>query len=394
MTHTESQIRSAPQTYPQPTTLTALALLFAATLTIMAGATIAPSLPAMREHFSGLPQSDVLVRLVLTLPALVIALTSPIMGVLSDRWGRKPLLVAGLVVYVVAGSAGYVIENIWLMLLSRALLGVAVAAVMTANTALMADLFQGEARNRILGMQGVFSNAGGTLFLVVGGLLAQKHWHLPFLIYLLPVLLLPLVWAQVPAVRSQQPASAAASRLPLNILWPIYAAAFLTFLLFYLIPTQLPFYLTGRFGASSSVSGLMVALTNLIGVFAGLLYVRVGSRMKPVRLSSLAFALLGIGLVLVGLSGSYLGIGLGVLVLGLGVGLSFPNLTAWLARVAPAEVRGRAIGLLSSSLFLGQFMSPLLTQPVAHLTSLQSMFWLVGAFALLVALLFSRLRTI
>ena len=391
MTHPEIQTRPERQASPQPTTLTALALLFAATLTIMAGATIAPSLPAMREHFSALPQSDVLVRLVLTLPALVVALTSPLMGVLSDRWGRKPLLLAGLVLYVVAGSAGFVIEQLWLMLLSRALLGVAVAAVMTANTALMADLFQGEARNRILGMQGVFSNAGGTLFLVVGGLLAQQHWHLPFLIYLLPVLLLPLVWAQVPAVRAQPPASAAASRLPMNVLWPIYAAAFLTFLLFYLIPTQLPFYLTGRCGASSGVSGLMVALTNLIGIFAGLLYVRVGSRLAPVRLGSLAFALLGLGLMLVGLSGSYLGIGLGVL--GLGVGLSFPNLTAWLTQVAPVAVRGRAIGLLSSSLFLGQFMSPLLTQPVAHLTSLRSMFWLVGGFALLVALVFSRLRT-
>lgn len=98
MTQTESQTRPELQTPSQPTTLTALALLFAATLTIMAGATIAPSLPAMREHFSALPQRDVLVRLVLTLPALVIALTSPLMGVLSDRWGRKPLLLAGLVV--------------------------------------------------------------------------------------------------------------------------------------------------------------------------------------------------------------------------------------------------------------------------------------------------------
>ncbi|WP_278913668.1 hypothetical protein [Deinococcus wulumuqiensis] len=85
MTQTESQTRPELQTPSQPTTLTALALLFAATLTIMAGATIAPSLPAMREHFSALPQRDVLVRLVLTLPALVIALTWPL------RRAERPL---------------------------------------------------------------------------------------------------------------------------------------------------------------------------------------------------------------------------------------------------------------------------------------------------------------
>ena len=80
-------------------------LLASAALTIMAGATIAPSLPAMREVFVGTPGAEVLVRLVLTITALAIALTAPLAGLFADRVGRRPLLVGSLVLYALAGSA-------------------------------------------------------------------------------------------------------------------------------------------------------------------------------------------------------------------------------------------------------------------------------------------------
>lgn len=382
---------------PPVSRLTSLALLLTATLTIMAGATIAPSLPEMQEHFRAVPHAELLVRLVLTLPALMIALASPLMGSLSDRWGRKPLLLLGMALYIVAGAAGAVIENIWLLLLSRALLGVGVAGILTANTALMADLFDGPARGRILGMQGVFTNVGGALFLLAGGLLAQRNWHAPFLIYLLPVLLLPLAWSQIPNVRSasptpQQPDRAAPAALPWGKLWPIYAAGFLTFLLFYQVPTQVPFYLTQRFGASSSVSGGVVALTNVAGVVSGLLFVRLGQRFPAPRLSAFALLAIGIGLVMTGLAGGYAGVVAGVFLLGLGVGVNYPNFTGWLTRLAPPAVRGRAIGILSSSVFLGQFLSPIVSQPIARATSLSAMFWITGLVAVLVGLPFFRVR--
>jgi hypothetical protein len=64
-----------------PDTLSVKAtLLLVSTLTVMAGATIAPSLPAMRQHFTEVPNVDYWVRLVLTVPALFIAL-----GVIA-RW--------------------------------------------------------------------------------------------------------------------------------------------------------------------------------------------------------------------------------------------------------------------------------------------------------------------
>ncbi|HHP7243970.1 MAG TPA: hypothetical protein ACFE0H_04710 [Elainellaceae cyanobacterium] len=64
-------------------------LLLLSTLTVMAGATIAPSLPSMQAVFADTANVEYLVRLVLTIPALFIALGAPIVDVLIDRLGRN-----------------------------------------------------------------------------------------------------------------------------------------------------------------------------------------------------------------------------------------------------------------------------------------------------------------
>ena len=69
-----------------------LTLLAVATLIVMSGATITPSLPAMEAHFAGVPNVEILVRLVATTPALFIVLGAPAVGYIADRWGRKRLL--------------------------------------------------------------------------------------------------------------------------------------------------------------------------------------------------------------------------------------------------------------------------------------------------------------
>ena len=56
--------------------LTRATILLVSTLTVMSGATISPSLPAMQAHFSGVPNADFWVRLVLTVPALFIVWTA------------------------------------------------------------------------------------------------------------------------------------------------------------------------------------------------------------------------------------------------------------------------------------------------------------------------------
>lgn len=374
---------------PAPTVgvLARTLLLLAATLTVMSGATIAPSLPAMRQHFQGVPNADVLVRLVLTVPAIAITLGAPLAGRLADIWGRKPLLLSAMLLYGVAGAGGFLLDHLPLLLTSRALLGLAVAGVMTANTALIADLFEGEARGRFLGAQAAFTALGGVVFLLLGGFLADLDWRAPFLVYLSALALFPFVWFSVPEARqAERAAGRAKARLPWRGLLPIYLAAFGALVFFYTIPTQLPFYLAQRFDAAPSLSGAAIALASGFGALASLLYPRVKARLSHLQVVTLSFALVGVGLVAIGAAPTAVLVALGLVILGLGNGLAVPNLNLWLTNLVPAETRGQALGLLTAAIFLGQFASPLLSQPLANTLGLGGAYAALGGLVLLLAL--------
>ncbi len=102
MTRTASSPTATPA-FTGPSSQIRLTLLILSALTIMAGATIAPALPAMQAHFAGVPNANLLVKLALTIVGLAIALSAPLSGILADRFGRRPVLIGSLLLYAVAG---------------------------------------------------------------------------------------------------------------------------------------------------------------------------------------------------------------------------------------------------------------------------------------------------
>lgn len=67
-------------------------LLLVSTLTVMVDTVISPALPALHAHFAGVENVDLLARLVLTFPSIFVALSAPVIGILIDKIGRKPVL--------------------------------------------------------------------------------------------------------------------------------------------------------------------------------------------------------------------------------------------------------------------------------------------------------------
>ncbi|MFN3227428.1 MAG: MFS transporter, partial [Hyphomicrobiales bacterium] len=149
-----------------PRAATLWALLLASSLTVMAGATIAPALPQIEATFAGTPHMELLTRLVLTVTAIFTVVGSPLAGLFVDRFGRKPLLIVGLVLYAVAGTSGLYVDSLVGLLVGRAVLGLAVACNMTAATTLFADLYSGSERAKALGRQSAFMGIGGVAFLL------------------------------------------------------------------------------------------------------------------------------------------------------------------------------------------------------------------------------------
>lgn len=344
-------------------------LLLSSSLTVMAGATIAPSLPAMRDYFAATPNADYWVRLILTVPALFIAIGAPFVGTAIDRFGRKPLLTFAVLLYGIAGTSGAVLNDIGMILIGRVLLGLSVAGIMTTATALIADYYTGAARAQFLGFQAAFMGLGGVLFLSLGGFLADVNWRMPFLIYLLALLILPLVVFVLPEPNRMQIGDQAGAEATEVFPWQIagltYVAALLSQIVFYLIPVQLPFYLKQLVNATASQSGLAIALATLFSAASAISYKQIKARLSFMGIYAIAFINMAVGYFVISVSLSYGMVLVGLAIAGVGLGLLTPNMNVCLTSVTPTSLRGRVLGGLTTAFFLGQFISPILSQPLS-----------------------------
>lgn len=372
-------------------------LLFISTLTIMSGATISASLPGIAARFADVENVALLSRLVLTLPAVFIALFSPAAGFLVDRFGRKPLLVASLGLFAIAGASGLVLDTLPGLLVGRAALGIAVGGIMTATTALVGDFFQGAARDRYMGLQQAFVGVGGTLFLTGGGFLAEVHWRGPFLIYTVAVLLVPAALAFLPEPRRARPAGPATGESRLGgraaaLLALLFLAAAVNMIAFYMVPTQLPFYLETLGFAAPSLAGTAIGAGQLVGVVSALAFAPFRRLAGIMGVFGLGFVSAGLSFLLLSGAESYAGVLAAMAVSGVCMGTIMPNFAAAAMLLAPPARRGRVSGLLVSSIFAGQFLSPIVSQPLIAASGYDGAYALVGAVVLVFGIVAFALR--
>jgi MFS family permease len=375
---------------------TRVTLLVASMLTIMASATIAPSLPAMLQHFESVPNSAYWVRLVLTLPALFIAISAPVLGVLVDRIGRKPLLFLSLIIYGLAGSSGLWLNSLDMIIIGRALLGVSVAGISISTTTLIADYYSGAARGKFLGLQAAFSSLGGVVFVSLGGWLADIGWRNPFMIYFVALLVLPAIWSflsEPPRQDSTQSLantdnSEKSSRLPYLIIGLTFAAAMLGQMAFYTIPVQIPFYLKNLFQSSASQSGIAIAIGTLGSAISAFQYQRIKAKLTFFSIYGIAFSTMALGFGLISLGSSFTIVIVGLGTVGIGLGLVMPNMTFCLTSATPANMRGKILGGLTTSMFLGQFVSPLVSQPLSLAIGLNMTYGVAGIAMMILAIAF------
>jgi len=351
-------------------------LLACASLTVMAGATIAPGLPGLFEHFKDHPDADYLTRFILTVPGLAIAISAPIAGVMADKLGRRVLLQVGVALYIVAGSAGLWLDALSWLLVSRFLLGISVGMVMVCSTALLTDHFQGAERDRAMGIQSSAMAAGGIVFISAGSILADISWRAPFGVYLMPVMLFPLIYWFItkPPPGIEEP-GVVEDHFPVKHSVLMYALGFITMIMFYFIPTQLPF-LAIELGADSlKYAGFAVVFSQIFASVASANYQRLRAAISNQAILLFSFLAMSIGFLMLSQATTLTGMFLSMPLLGIGLGFNFPNLTIWLMSRVPSTMRGRASGGLTTAVFLGQFLSPLISQPLVKLYGLSGAFF-------------------
>jgi MFS family permease len=291
--------------------------------------------------------------------------------------------------YGLAGSSGLFLNEIGWILLGRLVLGLSVAGTMTTATTLIADYYLGAARAQFLGFQAASIGLGGVFVLTLGGYLADISWRLPFLLYAVAWLLVPLVVLVLPEPERRSPAEtmplevASPERMPWALVMTTFAIALLVQIAFYMIPTQLPFYLQRLTNTNGSQTGLAIALTISAAATSSLNYQRLKARLTFAAIYALGFGLMGTGYLVISQAPSYGTVAIGLAIAGLGLGLFSPNMTVWLTSSTPAALRGRILGGLTTSFFLGQFVSPLVSQPLSQRLGMAATYGLAGGLLLM-----------
>ena len=366
------------------TKLSKVVLWLIAALTMLSGATIAASLPGISKHFVGSDESEILSRLILTIPALTIAIVAPIAGVVIHKFGRLTPIYIALACYAVTGVSGLFADSIWSLLAGRIGLGASVAVLMTAGTTLTGEYFRGAERDKFLSMQGAFVTLGGVFFLTGGGLLSDISWRAPFGVYFVSLLLIPLVAIALhePKIHHDAQAGSFFGEGGYWDAFPIFCAAFATMIIFYIVPTQLPFLIMDYMGGSGKDAGIVMGIGPFFAAMSALMYAKLKSRLSLKAIFVLICALQGVGLGCVGLAEYVWQLYLPFVFVGLGSGLAMANTQVWFLDVVSEAKRAKLAGILTGSFFLGQFCSPLFVHPFLSVMSLSGVFGLFGGILL------------
>ena len=365
-----------------------ITILLGSSLSVLTVTILAPSLPTMLAVFKDVPNSELLVRLVLTTPALFIAIGAPFSGFLLDRLGRKSILITALVIYSLSGSAGFFLNSIYGILISRAILGLSISAIMSGFTTLIIDYFKDAQLDRFMGYQSAFISFGGMGFIFIGGLLADINWRLVFLVHLLAIIV--LIFTALTVNEPERKASTgkvkdSKSVIPYKTIGLIYLTTFVSILIFFIFPLQVPFHLTS---ASGSLVGLALSVQGLAGAIIALQFGKIKSRLSFSEIFIMIFIFFGINHVILSFTDDFSSVILALIFGGLGIGLLPANINVWLASVVPSDLRGRAVGGLTMSLFIGQFLTPIISQPFLARLGISGMFFSFGILSFIAASIF------
>ena len=357
---------------------TKLTLFLIALSTMMSNVAIVTMLPHLKEIFKDVNNIEFLSRLMITIPSLMIALLAPFLGHLIYRFGKKISAILALILFSISGSGGLYLDSIDALLISRAFLGIAIASLMIVSTSLVGDYFKGEQRNKFMGFQSAFTSIGGIIFVVGGGILSDINWRYPFGIYLIGLVLLPFVIKYLVEIEIDNKKQIE-ENIELNTnLFSIYFLAFLMMVIFYILPTQIPFLMINKFGASGALTGLIISIAFIFHAIGSITFAKLKIKFDFKVIYIMGLAILAFGFIIIGFVSHVYWFFFTASLMGFGGGIMMTNVTAWMLSCTHSTKRVKSSGYLTSSFFMGQFFSPIVTMPVVSLVGVQNSFIILG----------------
>ena len=346
---------------------------------------VIPVLPLYAERFGASP---LIIGLLLSSYSAMQALCAPLLGKLSDRVGRRPVLLISLL----GTAAGFLLmglaNTLWLLFIARIIDG-ATGGNIAAAQAYIADVTRPEERSKGMGLIGAAFGLGFIFGPAIGGLLSHLSLSAPFffaaaltaanaaaLYFLLPESL-------APALRGHARRHLAVAEVfhegHRRTLLTVIATYCLATVAFSLLTATYPLFTEHRFGYDARHNGLIFAGQGILGaivqgVLMGYLVLRLGER----RLIIIGVALLGLGLFVLPLSATMLLLLMATAGIALGHSFLAAPLNGLASKSVAADSQGRVLGLMQSAASVARIIGPVLGG------------WLLGADAVRLAVAYGQ----
>lgn len=277
-------------------------------------------------------------------------------GWLSDRWGRKPVLLIGLTLFALGGVVAATVETMPALIAGRALQGC--GAIAGVAMALAADVTRPERRSIIMAVIGMGIGASFLLSMMLSVPLATLLGlrGLFWLTALFAVAGMLLVWT-VPAAPRQLEQSVDEEITDMRPVWLLALSVFLLHAVMTLLFVVFPLMLVDKFGLALAAHWKIYVPTMLLSVlivFPALR--RIGASLSEHRYLPWAFLALGLAMLAMPFSVPWLLLGASVTLYFLGFNLLEAAMPSVLSRFTGSRGRGRKMGLYSTFQFIGAFI--------------------------------------
>lgn len=319
-------------------------------LNALPGLAVSPILGKLSAIFPHSTELDI--QMLSSLPSLLIIPFIILSGKLTEKVNNIFLLQVGLVIFSLSGVLYLVSTKMWQLIAVSALLGVGSGLIVPLSTGLISRFFTGAYRTKQFGLSSAITNVTLVLATVLTGYLAEVNWHLPFVVYLFPLISIVLSFYLKKNISPYPTASpqAAQSRtgtdtnnsfgksgIQIRHLIQIMLFYGLATYLVIIISFNLPF-LMKEYHFTSGNSGLMISLFFLAIMAPGFVLNQIVSYFgKKTKFACMLSIAAGMALILV--SRTEWLIGLGCILAGLGYGVIQPIAYDKTTRTAiPAKV--------------------------------------------------------
>ena len=319
--------------------ITLIAIWSISALTSLPGLAVSPILGDLTKIFP--KATDLDIQMLTSLPSLLIIPFILLGGKLTEKVDFVRILKIGLWLFAASGILYLISNKMWQLIVVSALLGIGSGLIIPLSTGLISKYFVGTYRVKQFGLSSAITNFTLVIATAVTGYLAEVSWHLPFLVYLLPLISILLVGhlkesqsdaAVKPSSQSTAPSGQTAAVDTGGSEYGIHIKHLLQIMLFYGVTTFIVLavifnlsFLMEKHHFSSGNSGLMISLFFLAIMAPGFCLDKIVDELKE-RTKAYSLLSMAVGLALIWIAPIEWLIIPGCILVGLGYGVIQPML--------------------------------------------------------------------